>query len=512
MSTKSIISLNSLQNREKTKDTIPCRIEFIKDLLKGNKLESLVDFDNTNTECYRPPPKNNDESSSRGSHDTRIVLKKRIHDFTNVISEIGGKLKYIKSGTSGHTFKGEIIDKHGSFEYAVKVVAYPRKERYGNINDVRRPENAEVLMIKLLSYFIVKKQTPHIVLPIGTFDTNINTFIDLIDKNVVDKNNDKYCNFVQKHKDNQYYDNVSILISEWANRGDLLDYIRNNYKQFTPIHWKVIIFQILSVLAVIQSKYPSFRHNDMKANNILIHRITKQNRRFTYKVVKNTYKVPNIGYHIKLWDFDFACIPGVVDNKKVQAGWTREINVTPEENKYYDIHYFFNTLIKKGFCQEIMSGDYVPSELKEFIDRVVPKKYQKTGTKYVHKRGRILVKNEYTSPDELLKNDEYFEEFRQDVKSSKTKKNNEDTTMSNITNFLKSSSNDNINVIDLLGKSKKRSKKSSKNNSKNKKLNKEKTPKRKSKTSSRKKKNKEKQLSRTISSEIRQLDPDMMFD
>jgi hypothetical protein len=30
---------------------------------------------------------------------------------------------------------------------------------------------------------------------------------------------------------------------------------------------------MLSVLAIIHAKYPGFRHNDMKANNILIHNI-----------------------------------------------------------------------------------------------------------------------------------------------------------------------------------------------------------------------------------------------
>ena len=50
----------------------------------------------------------------------------------------------------------------------------------------------------------------------------------------------------------EYYDEVSVLISEWANGGDLLDYIRKNYKTMKIRDWRVIIFQLLSVLAVIQ--------------------------------------------------------------------------------------------------------------------------------------------------------------------------------------------------------------------------------------------------------------------
>jgi hypothetical protein len=449
MSNKSTVSLNSLKQMDKMRDTIPCRIEFIKELLKGKQLEPLIDFDNTDTEQFAPIIK--DENESGESYDTRVVLKKRFHNFTDIIMQIGGRLKYIKSGTTGHTFKGETTDEYGTFEYGVKVVAYPKytkKENYPDFNDIRRPENAELMMIKLLSYFVVKKQTPHIALPIGTFDTNINVFIDLVKRNVVDEDNDKYNDFIKRTKDGEFYDTVSILISEWANRGDLLDFLRKNYSHFNAIHWKVIFFQILSVLAVIQSKYPAFRHNDMKANNILIHKIMKQNKHFNYKIVKCYYEVPNIGYHIKLWDFDFACIPGIIHNKKVEESWTTKINVTPTQNRYYDIHYFFNTLIKKGFCAEIMTSPEVPLEVKEFINRVVPKKYQKPDTEYVHKKGRILINDEYVTPDELLKNDPYFEEFRKNKPIKKNNKSHNDnittSTLPDLTKFLKSETNQHV--------------------------------------------------------------------
>jgi hypothetical protein len=281
-------------------------------------------------------------------------------------------------------------------------------------------------MIKLLSYFIVKKQTPHIVLPIGTFNTSISTFIKLLDDDKIDDDKkEKYEQFVKRYKNNEYHDNVSILISEWANRGDFLDFVRNYYKYFKLKHWKTFFFQIISVLAIIQSKYPSFRHNDMKANNILVQKITDEHTYFKYKVVGQSYKVPNIGYQIKLWDFDFACIPKILPNKKVDlcAKWTMDINIRPVENKYYDVHYFFNTLIKKGFCPEIMTSEKVPEEVKDFIKRIIPTKYRKMDTEYVHKKGRILVNDEFTTPDEILKNDIFFDEYRCE---ENTKKSNND--------------------------------------------------------------------------------------
>ena len=302
--------------------------------------------------------------------------------------------------------------------YAVKVVAYPRREKYGDMNDIRRPENAELMMIRLLSYFVIKKQTPHIVLPIGTFNTSIKPFGNLIDSNVVDKDNKKYNEFVKKYNEKYYYDHVSILISEWANRGDMLDFIRKNYKEFQPIHWKVFFFQVISVLAVIQSKFPGFRHNDLKANNILVHKVKQRGTLFSYTVNRSKYIVPSIGYQVKLWDFDFACIPGIVENSKVSAEWTNKINVKPIQNRYYDVHYFFNTLIKKGFFPQFMEESCIPQNAKDFINRIVPSKF-KTG-KYTSERGRIMINTEYLIPDEILKKDPYFEEFRnRNVKKKK---------------------------------------------------------------------------------------------
>jgi hypothetical protein len=407
---KSLTTLHSNNGTKKVyeKDSIPVRIEFIKKLLEGKDLNSLVNFDMNDTDNFIG---RDEDMESGDSYDTRVVLKKRLLDFKNVITQIGGKLKYIKSGTTGHTFKGIASESHGSFEYAVKVVAYPKKEKYGSINDTRRPENAELMMIKLLSYFIVNRQTPHLVIPFGTFNTSIENFVNLVKCDKIDDKNDRYKEFIERYEGGEFSSTVSILISEWANKGDLLDFLRNNYKVFTPRHWKVIFFQILSVLAIIQSKYSSFRHNDMKANNILVHKIDKTREYHKYVVVRSVYRVPNIGYHVKLWDFDFACIPGIVDNIKVESKWTKKINVTPEQNRYYDIHYFFNTLIRKGFFPQILTDEIVPLEVKQFIDRVVPKKYR-ADEPYVHEKGRILVNVEYTTPDYLLKNDPYFEEFR----------------------------------------------------------------------------------------------------
>jgi serine/threonine protein kinase len=383
------------------------RIDFIKILLDNTDLKPMIDFENNNEINIK---------------DNNIfnILEKKSKSFKTTIKQIGGKLLYIKSGTTGHTFKGiSYPDKDNPeicINYAVKIVAYPKKENYGDIKDSSRPENAELLMLKILSNFVINNQTPHIVLPIATFNTNINMFISLTKNNII--SNKKYEQFVDKCKNNEFHDTVSVLISEWADGGDLLDFLRDNYNKLSIREWRVIFFQILSVLAVIQTKYPGFRHNDLKANNILLQKINNidKNNIYKYNINNNEYYVPNIGLRIKLWDFDFACIPNEIDNSKVFADWTDRINVKPEPHPYYDVHYFFNTLTSKNFIPEYKS---IPDEVQKFIERIVPK-CVKNGTNSTE-RGRLLLDYDeilnmpqikYKTPEDIIKFDPFFAKMR----------------------------------------------------------------------------------------------------
>ena len=394
--------MNNSQSTTPKFDHIPNRIEFIHSLLKDKKLDPLIDI-KTNIS-------GGESTNDQHKKDIRDILNKKVLDFNQIINEIGGKLQYVKSGTTGHTFKGISYNKKDKvINYGVKVVAYSKKDSYGDVNFSDRPENAEILMLKLLSEFVLNGQTPHIVLPIGSFNTNIAPFVKLA-KTYTDSK--KFEAFLEKYEKNEYYDDVSVLISEWANGGDFLDYIKANYKNMKVKEWRVLFFQILSVLAVIQKKYPAFRHNDLKPNNILVQvsELNNKNLKFRYVINNVEYYVPNIGLQIKLWDFDFACIPGIIENSKVDAEWTDKINIKAEQNRYYDVHYFFNTFTRKGFFNEFWTSDIIPIEAKEFVRRVVPVKYSEG--KYVSERGRILHNKEYVTADILLEQDPFFEKMR----------------------------------------------------------------------------------------------------
>lgn len=406
------------------------RIEFIKILLEGTNLTPMF----TDTKMTMIPKQTvikgdkTNEKDKYESTDIRYFFPKETLNFVKALRNFGNNLMYIKSGTTGHTFKGISMPDSSRPEmiinYAIKVVAYSSDDKYGSIHNAARPENAELVMLKLLSYFVVKRHTPHIILPVATFNTKIQTFIELDKKQYVSSK--KFTKFIDNYHNGDFHDIVSVVIEEWADGGDLLQYLRANYKTLTVKQWRVICFQVISPLAVIQTTYETFRHNDNKANNWLVQNIaeTEQYTTFVNIINDDNFYVPNIGIRCKLCDFDFACIPGIVENTKVLDEWTTKINIKPESHPYYDVHYFFNTLVSEGFLPDFFGHDingqpHVPDEVTEFIKRIIPAQLR-TG-KNVSESGRLLISYEklkkmrglfYFTPGEILKKDPFFAKMR----------------------------------------------------------------------------------------------------
>ena len=163
---------NQDYKKMKNYDQISYRILFIKKMLENKKLTPLIDID---------------LEGGSDSMDIRDKLSKKSHDFSEIMNSIDSKLNYVKSGSTGHTFKGYTLNNTGNpeFTFAIKIVAFPKKEKYGNLHDFRRPENAELMMLKILSDFVMYNHTPHIVLPIATFNTSIKPFVSLAKFNII---------------------------------------------------------------------------------------------------------------------------------------------------------------------------------------------------------------------------------------------------------------------------------------------------------------------------------------
>lgn len=393
------------------------RIDFINLMLEGSGLQPMFTKTRITGSDFHNITNIND------------VFNKQMLNFVTTLRKFGDHLLYIKSGTTGHTFKGISIPDPNRpdmvINFAIKVVAYPKGDKYGTITDPARPENAELLMLKVLSYFVTKRHTPHIILPITTFNTKIQTFVELEKQGLIQSK--RFSEFIKLYHEDEFHDDVSVIIEEWADGGDLLQYLRAHYTTLTVKEWRVICFQVISAVAVVQSRLPNWRHNDLKANNIILQILEMTDSDTTFiNVINNTsFYVPNIGIRCKLCDFDFSCIPGIVENNKVDANWsTVKLNVKAEEHKYYDIHYFFNTLVCNSFLPNFFGHDsagnpLVPDEVTEFITRVIPS--QLRSGQFISKGGRLMLSQSkleklrhlvHKTPMDILMYDPFFAKMR----------------------------------------------------------------------------------------------------
>ncbi len=267
--------------------------------------------------------------------------------------------------------------------YSIKEVNFNNIGTYNNlIDNPDRYENVEVRMLQLLSGLVFSHATPHINLPIMTFVCNPSPHLS--------------------DAQTQMYDLTTkrIIVSELANLGDMHHFVSNTAKKWErsstgELIWKVMLFQILSVLATIQEYYPNFLHNDLKPDNILVKSTSNResdNKFFQYRVGGKTFYVPDVGFQLLIWDFDFATIAGTIDNDKLIVMIDdKDANLVAHKNQYYDLRMCIGTLYRYW-------SEYMPTKIHDWIqDHVLTDKIPCS-----EHDERPLESIQYTTPAQLL--------------------------------------------------------------------------------------------------------------
>ncbi|AYV85181.1 MAG: putative serine/threonine-protein kinase [Satyrvirus sp.] len=341
--------------------TISNRIEYTKYILKIIKLDPVIDFNNNNQFFIDIPI-------------TKINIK---HVF--IKSNFG--IKYYKN-KYGYAFKARSkIDKNILFD--ISICTCPKY-------------SAALQISKLLGNFIINRSTPSIAIPISSFYTKINDLYSWWPFETID---------IRPHDDKKN-GTALVYISEWCDCS-LLELVTNSYFIIPKNFWDVIIFQILFTLDRIQIKYPTFRHNDLSISNIFVYTdkvVNSSKTYYNYIVGNKSFVVPNIGVQVRIKNFTHACIGSIVENSSIND--LPELHISSNENKYYDINYFLNTLLLKSQKNNFQ----IPKEIDEFMYRVVPDKYC-VGGKYCSMAGRLVVDDEYTTPYKILLTDPLFNKF-----------------------------------------------------------------------------------------------------
>jgi hypothetical protein len=246
------------------------------------------------------------------------------------------------------------------------------------------PTYLEFIALKELTDNIVCKNiSPHIAYYLGN-------------QKVLNKSKAlKFLNLKRLEVEEQIQRYSNMLISEYIEGNSLDTWIYNIYENNNKIddkHWKIIVFQLIYTIAIIQYYY-NMMHNDFHYGNILMDTSIEKikGQYFVYKIDGETYYIPNIGCIPKLWDFEFAMtfsdkIPDFYPNKFIigECEYNRQTHKTTEPvlkdddnsddfnvpynyNKVYDLHYFLTSLLELYISQELF--DWI---LEIYPEEVIP--------------------------------------------------------------------------------------------------------------------------------------------
>lgn len=161
----------------------------------------------------------------------------------------------------------------------------------------------------------------------------------------------------------------AILYSEYSRGGSLRNYIEKYGNRILPDQWRSIIFQVLWTLQAIAEKHPSFRHNDLHLDNILLDDTETAKNAIVYKP---KFKIPNSGMKAIVADFGFAYMDanGMRNAKVVSNEYKDEYGIYPTNHALYDAHFFLSSLLDEAV------NFPRASKAAEFIKDIIPSKYR----------------------------------------------------------------------------------------------------------------------------------------
>lgn len=173
---------------------------------------------------------------------------------------------------------------------------------------------------------------------------------------------------------------------------------------------KGVILQVLFTLFILQTCFPGFRHNDLKTDNILLN-VSERKKDITLMYGKHYWFIPKDIPLVKLSDFDYANIPKVTKNPKVDTTYSRSFGCTTKKCDFYDVHLFLNSIYNHR--------RKLPKTIVDWLEKQLPEGVRGMETKHV-KFARLKHPEEWTKKIRSPKNiilTKFMKEFR---KSSPT--------------------------------------------------------------------------------------------
>ena len=347
----------------------------------------------------------NDNDNDMVTLTTRLELKRSIESGVQQVFDVGEKrlksLDDLRSNSLtminnapllGKGVYGDvkrINDENGKTMAVVKVTGCLTNLLGDSIISPFRSEHVEPRILNFLWKHLVdgRKVTPHIVAPIGRH---------AIIPSITDTR--------RYSTDSNHMETSLVYFMEMATKRDMrqhLQSIKYDRSKF-ELHLRVILFQVCYTMECIFQRFPDFRHNDLKDDNIYLHSgpVGGYDK---YVVNGDTFYVPRIGVTALLGDFDFATIPGYMfDNYKTleQEWYTPTYCINTRRDHGSDMYSLINYL-RQGF------GSDFRLKLRHTVNRLYGRN---TARNYNNLRPMPGTSHRPTAKT-LLKDPELFSEF-----------------------------------------------------------------------------------------------------
>jgi len=195
--------------------------------------------------------------------------------------------------------------------------------------------NVDKIIAYLLSDLVIHKRTNGIMINICNID------IPAKELNI----------FVKKYPEIKFNESSMISVTIREHFYKLVTLKEHLSKDLSTDNFKSSIFQVLHTLDVIQSMYPTFRHNNLTIDTIMVYETNEKTLK--YKIGQTEFSFTSTG-ETKITNFLKSNMKDYIENNSL-----KDEPKMQEPNKYFDVNIFLESLMELE----------LPKEIKEFIKR-----------------------------------------------------------------------------------------------------------------------------------------------
>tara|TARA_B110001469_G_C9641127_1_gene322509 strand:- start:409 stop:1623 length:1215 start_codon:yes stop_codon:yes gene_type:complete len=353
------------------------------------------------------------------------IIKKVNKNLKCNFLNVGMTIKKIGAGVSNYVVSGcldnnELCKNKVAFRIMGISTHYPNNDQH--------PVNFEVLLYHKLNRLVDKDITPHIIY---LYKSIICDFDDVLG-NYTQSISQKIDTEIKK---GNLEDKINILMLEFSGLGTINSFVKNRISKL--IQFKILFFQVMSMLVTTQYHIPNFIHGDIHCNNIIIQRdlhgysleelrsgVPKYIR---YRLFEKDFYIPWTGFSARVFDFDFSRCDEL-KNAKMNEDYVKISGITVNFNPVFDYHLFINSLLND---KNKYDHPNIPTGVFDFYNEQIPEKYQGFKNEYLgfarltnyKQTGDIndtnLVPVDIRTPSDVLLNHPFFEVFRKKPKKFK---------------------------------------------------------------------------------------------